>query len=87
MTARILLAMVHHSLQRASSGIANLSNKQHFMSIKYMDYKDEKMELVLDECINRIALCDDLPEKGYRSNTSDRADELNRSEGTSYALS
>ena len=33
LTARILLAMVYHSLQRASSSIANLTNKQHFLSI------------------------------------------------------
>ena len=40
MTCRVLLAMLYHSLQRASSNIANRSNKIHFMNISYMDYKD-----------------------------------------------
>ena len=60
LSARILLAMLYHSLQRASGHIANLSNKNHFLKIDYMEFKDDKMEEFLDECMNRIALCDGL---------------------------
>ena len=63
MTCRIILAGLYHSLQRASSSIANLSNKKHFLSISYMQYKDATLENFLDECIRRIALCDDMSEK------------------------
>ena len=63
MACRVILAMLYHSLQRASSSIANLTNKRHFMDIQYMTYKDAKMEIFLDECIRRIALVEDLSEK------------------------
>ena len=56
MTARILLATLYHSLQRASGSIAKLAHKKHFESIKFMDYKDADIEGFLDEVNARIAL-------------------------------
>lgn len=44
MTARALIALLCHSLRRASSGIANLSNNKPFCAIRYMDYNDVDMD-------------------------------------------
>ena len=63
LVCRILISMVHQSLQRASSGIANMTNKQHFFSIDYMKHKDANMEGFLDKVMRRINLCDGLNEE------------------------
>ena len=70
MTARILLALVYDSLQRASSNIANLTNKKHFHDLKYMPYKDAHMKDFLDEVNRRINLCDELEKKDIESQCS-----------------
>ena len=62
MTARILIGMPYQLLQRASSSIANLTNKRHFLKLDYMNYKDANMEGFLDEVNRRIGFCDDLDE-------------------------
>ena len=55
--------MVYHFLQRASSNVCNLANKNRFLTLCYMEYKDANMEGYLDEFNRRASQCDGLTDE------------------------